>query len=71
MPRVMFSATVKVSTSLKCWCTMPMPKDMASAGERSATFLPSMRMSPESGLIRPVSMFMSVLLPAPFSPRSA
>jgi hypothetical protein len=24
-PRTRFSATVRVSTSMKCWCTMPMP----------------------------------------------
>ena len=31
-PSTMFSATVIVSTSMKCWCTMPMPSAMASCG---------------------------------------
>ena len=30
----MFSATVIVSTSMKCWWTMPMPSAMASCGRR-------------------------------------
>ena len=29
-----FSATVKTGTSMKCWCTMPMPAAMASRGLR-------------------------------------
>ena len=33
-PRTTFSATVSISTSIKCWCTMPMPCWMASLGER-------------------------------------
>ncbi|OPZ65175.1 MAG: hypothetical protein BWY85_00750 [Firmicutes bacterium ADurb.Bin506] len=71
IPRVMFSATVKVCTSLKCWCTMPIPSAIASAGERIDTRSPLISISPESGRIRPVNMFISVLLPAPFSPRRA
>ena len=33
MPRVTFSATVNTGTSMKCWCTIPMPAAMASFGE--------------------------------------
>jgi hypothetical protein len=33
-PSITFSATVNTGTSMKCWCTMPMPAAMASAGER-------------------------------------
>ncbi len=33
-PSMTFSTTVSVSTSMKCWCTMPMPAAIASAGER-------------------------------------
>ena len=33
MPRVTFSATVNTGTSMKCWCTIPMPAAMASLGE--------------------------------------
>ena len=29
-PRIMFSVTVKTGTSIKCWCTMPIPRWMAS-----------------------------------------
>ena len=32
LPRTMFSRTVKLSASMKCWWTMPMPASMASAG---------------------------------------
>ena len=31
-PSMTFSSTVKFSTSMKCWCTMPMPTAMASLG---------------------------------------
>ena len=31
-PRMRFSATVKTSTSMKCWCTMPIPAAIASLG---------------------------------------
>src|SRR5256885_518987 len=30
-PRTTFSRTVRLSASMKCWCTMPMPRAMASA----------------------------------------
>ena len=39
-PRMMFSNTVMASTSMKCWCTMPMPSFTAWAGESMRTFLP-------------------------------
>lgn len=31
-PKTRFSSTVKGSTSMKCWWTMPMPARMASVG---------------------------------------
>ena len=31
-PRMTFSSTEKFSTSMKCWCTMPMPSAIASLG---------------------------------------
>ena len=43
-PRWMFSATVIGATSLKCWCTMPMPAAMASAGEWNCRSTPSTSM---------------------------
>ena len=32
-PRITFSSTVRLSASMKCWCTMPMPTAMASRGD--------------------------------------
>ena len=67
----MFSATVITGMSMKCWCTIPIPWSMASFAEWKVTVLPPTTMSPSSGLYRPYSMFISVDLPAPFSPRRA
>ena len=53
MPRVTFSATVNTGTSMKCWCTIPMPAAMASFGELNWAFLPSIRISPSSGWSSP------------------
>ena len=36
-PSTTFSHTVKLSASMKCWNTMPMPAAMASVGERKCT----------------------------------
>ncbi len=44
-----FSATVNGRTSLKCWCTMPMPSARACAGPATATGAPSTAMRPASG----------------------
>ena len=44
---------------------------MASDGVPMRTGLPSMVICPESGGSSPYSTFMSVLLPAPFSPTTA
>ena len=49
----MFSATVITGMSMKCWCTMPMPRAIASFGEWKVTGFPLMRISPSSGLYRP------------------
>src|SRR3954452_19155290 len=67
----MFSATVITGINMKCWCTMPMPRSIASCGDVSVTGSPLIRISPSSAEYRPYTMFMSVDLPAPFSPRSA
>ena len=45
----MFSVTVCVGTSAKCWWTMPTPAAIASRGERKSTGLPKSRISPASG----------------------
>ena len=71
MPSTMFSATVREGTSMKCWCTMPIPFAMAAFGEESTTFSPLITISPSSGCSRPKRIFISVDLPAPFSPISA
>src|SRR5580692_8457836 len=71
MPSVTFSATVKTGTSMKCWCTMPMPAAIASRGEPNLAGLPSSRMSPSSGWVSPYRTFISVVFPAPFSPSRA
>src|SRR5579863_2445303 len=70
-PSVTFSATVNTGTSMKCWCTIPILALIASRGEWMLTGLPSSRISPSSGCTRPYSTFISVVLPAPFSPSSA
>ena len=38
-PRTTFSRTVRLSASMKCWKTMPMPRAMASAGVAKVTCL--------------------------------
>jgi len=48
-PITMFSATVRLSASMKCWCTMPIPAAIASAGEASTVSVPFNRMLPSSG----------------------
>ncbi len=70
-PSTTFSATVNTGTSMKCWWTMPMPWRTAAPGSGKWTTSPSSAMSPESGCMSPNRTFMSVVLPAPFSPRSA
>ena len=70
-PSAMFSVTVRLGTSMYCWCTMPMPQANASLGERKTTSLLLMKILPSSGVYRPIRMFIRVVLPAPFSPTSA
>ena len=70
-PRATFSVTVRVGTSMKCWWIMPMPAAMAVAGECTLESSPSRKTSPLSGAYSPNRIFMSVLLPAPFSPSRA
>src|SRR5919204_1974397 len=67
----MFSATEKGATSRKCWCTIAMPASSASRGEWNSTGSPKSTISPSSGRYRPVRMFESVVLPAPFPPSRA
>ena len=67
----MFSATVTSGQSAISWCTKPMPRLWAMAGEVIRTSLPSRNICPESGRRMPSMIFISVDLPAPFSPASA
>ena len=49
-PSTIFSATVIVSTNIKCWCTIPMPCAIASCGVRILTVCPLTRISPLSAV---------------------
>ena len=71
MPIMMLSSTEKHSTSLKCWCTMPMPRALASLGSLMVTTSPFFLMMPSSGWYMPNRTDIRVDLPAPFSPSSA
>ena len=68
---IRFSATDRAGTRLNCWNTIPMPAARAARGESSLSGWPSARMSPASAGRKPYTIFISVLLPAPFSPSSA
>ena len=71
IPSTMFCNTVKLCTSLKCWCTIPIPYLLASKGPEIFTSSPLILMTPFSGLYIPNSTLIKVDLPAPFSPRNA
>ena len=49
----MFSSTVKLSASMKCWCTMPIPRAIASDGLAMVTCSPSTVIVPSSGRCMP------------------
>ncbi len=51
---MMFSMTVKFCTSMKCWCTMPMPSAMASLGVLIETGLPPTLYLAAVGLVEAV-----------------
>ena len=70
LPSTMFSTTVNTGMSWKCWCTIPIPAAIASRG--AAELRRARRAggsAPSSGWYSPNTVFTSVLLPAPFSPR--
>ena len=48
--RTMFSATVITGISMKCWCTIPIPRSIASFAELNDAFWPLTWISPSSGL---------------------
>ena len=70
-PSNTFSATLSVATRLSSWCTMEMPARIAARGPRSVLGSPLRSSSPAFGVSAPESTFISVLLPAPFSPTMA
>ena len=45
-----FSVTVSGGMSMKCWCTISMPRAIASLGERKCTGSPLISIWPESGV---------------------
>jgi hypothetical protein len=65
-----FSATVRLPNRFSSWNTMPMPRFTASPDEEKETASPSRRMRPSVGCSTPAMIFISVDLPAPFSPTS-
>ncbi len=69
-PRKMFAATVRSGTRFSSWWMIRMPASSASRGPAKATGLPSRTICPSKSVIAPARIFMSVLLPAPFSPQS-
>ena len=66
-----FSCTVRSGSTAGCWWTIAMPRAAASRGVSEATVCPPTVIVPVSGTIVPDAMFISVDLPAPFSPRIA
>ena len=65
-----FSATLRSLQKASSWCTIATPASIASRGELKLKSLPSMCISPLSGLWIPASTLPKVDLPAPFSPIS-
>ncbi len=75
-PILMFSVMVKPGMSMNSWCTIPMPYSIASCGARMAAGCPPISTVPSKPPVEwmtgmPNRMFISVDLPAPFSPMSA
>lgn len=70
-PRQTFSATVRSGSRVSSWWTMPIPACWASRGLRKVCGAPANSTVPSSGWWTPDTTFMSVDLPAPFSPTTA
>ena len=69
-PRKMFSAAESWGIKVSSWYMVRMPRACAWRGPSISTGRPSRRISPASFAVAPLSTFMRVDLPAPFSPRS-
>ena len=70
-PRKMLAATLSSGTRLSSWWMMATPARSASRTPAKRTGAPSIRISPSSAGWTPERIFISVDLPAPFSPTSA
>ena len=66
----MLSRTERFGARLSSWWMIEMPRSRASAAEVRTTGRPSRMISPEVGGWMPARIFISVDLPAPFSPNS-
>ena len=69
LPRKMFSATVRPSTTSSSWYMVAIPARSAAIGVAKDTSCPCQVITPASGLCAPASTLISVDLPAPFWPR--
>ena len=67
----MFSQTLRSPKRPGCWCITAMPAREASSGDQLSAGRPSIKTAPPSGWCTPARSLTQVLLPAPFSPRSA
>ena len=49
VPSITLSSTERLSASVKCWCTMPMPAASAAAGSPGGSGAPNASIEPASG----------------------
>ncbi len=66
----MLSRTLRFGARLSSWWMIEMPRSRASDEDAKTTGSPSSSTVPEVGLMTPDRTFISVDLPAPFSPNS-
>ena len=69
-PMKTLPAASRLSSRFSSWCTKAMPAPIAPATVIASRSAPSIRMRPRVGATTPPSTFISVDLPAPFSPTS-
>ncbi|KUM26474.1 hypothetical protein AU467_21290 [Mesorhizobium loti] len=67
-PKKMLAATSRFSNRLSSWCTKAMPEPMLASTVSPSCATPSTVTVPLSGRVTPPRIFISVDLPAPFSP---
>ena len=71
LPRKIFSAISSSGTICNSWCIFTIPRLLAWIGFFISLCTPSSKISPSSGCREPLSTFIKVDLPAPFSPINA